>query len=146
MKPLEKLLKRSNVIIMYHYFLITDKGLNFKNFTNLNVSLSKEEASIDYDKIIWLNDFKKKERKILEKIENNLKIGWDLSKIPIFEKALMAISLYEIEKVIINKKEIDNAYEIINQAVKFSKKYFDFENYKYINKVLDIITKKEISS
>jgi transcription termination factor NusB len=145
MKPMEKLLKRSDIIIVYYYFLITDKGLNFKNFVNLNISLNKEELLIDHDKIIWLNDFKKKEKKILGKIENNLKSGWDLSKIPIFEKALMATSLYKIEKVIIDKKEINNAYEIINQAVEFSKKYFDFENYKYINKVLDVITKKETS-
>jgi transcription termination factor NusB len=145
MEPIEKLLKRSDIIIVYYYFLITDKGLNFKNFVNLNISLNKEELLIDHDKITWLNDFKKKEKKILGKIENNLKSGWDLSKIPIFEKALMAVSLYKIEKVIIDKKEINKAYKIINQAVEFSKNYFDFENYKYINKVLDVITKKETS-
>jgi transcription termination factor NusB len=34
---------------------------------------------------------------------------------------------------------------IINQAVEFSKKYLDFEKFKYINKILDIVAKEESS-
>lgn len=139
-----KLLKRHRVIELYHYFLTKDGAINFADFAVSTYPLDAEEEITSYHERTWIDDFRKQEFMILGKLEQNLKNGWSLSKIPAFEKALLATALYEIKQLPVGDKQ--DAFNIIDQAVHFSKKYFDFENYKYVNKILDIIVKEQFDT
>lgn len=136
-----KLLKRRKIIALYHYFLARDNAINFAELVNFNVPLSEEVAPA-VDDYKWISQFQLVEDTILTNLEQNLKSGWDLSKVPAFEKALLATALYEIRSLDTSKE----AFEVVNQAIHFSKKYFDFENYKYINKILDIIVTQQFAN
>ncbi|CAH1755695.1 7432_t:CDS:2 [Entrophospora sp. SA101] len=80
-----------------------------------------------------------KEKFLSEKINEKLKTGWEFSRLPPLEKAILTYASYEL----LVGKNIDLAKMIIDQTINFSKVYCEEEKYKYINKVLDLLTKEE---
>lgn len=74
-----------------------------------------------------------------EKISKNLKTGWDFSRFPPLEKAILTYAAYEL----LFGKNTDLAKMIIDQTINFSKVYLEEGKYKYINKVLDLLIKEE---
>ena len=69
-------------------------------------------------------------------IEENSK-NWDFSRIDILEKNILRFSTYSI----LHQKDIPVSV-IINEAVDISKKFCSDDSYKFINGILDEISKK----
>ncbi|WNE41557.1 MAG: Transcription antitermination protein NusB [Mycoplasmataceae bacterium] len=135
--------KRSRVLLVYHYFLLEENERDFDEFINLQLTLSENDDKFLND-LNWFKDFKSQKEDILEKINNNLKKDWSISRIPALEKSILANAIYEIKNSSFNNEK--SYFLIINKAIDFSKKYLDFEKFKYINKVLDIVLKEEIEN
>lgn len=135
--------KRSRVLLVYHYFLLEENEIDFEEFINSQLELNKNEDKFLND-INWLKNFKFQKKDILEKINNNLKKDWSISRIPVLEKSILASAIYEIKNSSFNN--VKSYFLIINKAIDFSKKYLDFEKFKYINKILDIVLKEEIEN
>lgn len=71
-------------------------------------------------------------------IQKHLKKGWTLERLSLMEKAILYVSIYELNDY---SKEI-----VVNQAVELAKKYCDEDTYKFINGVLaSLLTKKYLT-
>lgn len=136
-----KLLKRSKILILYRYFLLNQNDKEFDNFLELYLTFGENENKNSRD-LDWFNNFKIEKNKIINKIDSYLKEGWELERIPILEKAILATAVYEINSLKEEKKI--NFSSIIDQSVSFSKKYLENDKHKYINKILDEISKEKI--
>lgn len=123
--PVEK----QKIFLLYKYYLLSnDKWLEKEKIED-----EKQKA-----RITWFFNCLEKEKYLIEQIEKKLKTGWEFSRLPPLEKALLIFSSYEI----IFQKDVPIPL-LIDQAVIFSKKYLEEEKYKYINKALDLISKEK---
>ncbi|WNE41876.1 MAG: Transcription antitermination protein NusB [Mycoplasmataceae bacterium] len=136
-----KLLKRSKILILYRYFLLDENDKEFNIFLELYLNSGENENKNSKD-LEWFNDFKIEKNKIFNIINSNLKEGWKIERIPILEKAILSNAAYEINSFKEEKKI--NFFSIIEQSVSFSKKYLESDKHKYINKVLDEISKEKM--
>ena len=120
-------LDKRKIFLLYQYYLL---GI---------VQKTKEESKKEKERIIWLNKCLEKENFLSEKITKNLKIGWEFSYLPPLEKAILTYASYEL----LFGKNNDLVKMIISQTVNFSKVYLEENKYKYINRVLDLVSKEE---
>lgn len=119
-------LDKRKIFLLYHYYLLGD--------------IQKiEEGKNEKEKIIWFDKCLEKERLLVEKINEKLKVGWEFSHLPPLEKAILVYASYEL----LFGKNNDLVKMIISQTINFSKAYLEENKYKYINKVLDLIIKNK---
>ena len=67
-----------------------------------------------------------------------MKENWEFSSLPPLEKAILIFAGYEL----IFGSNAHYPKIIIDQVINFSKVYLEEKKYKYINKVLDLLSKK----
>jgi len=123
-------LDKRKIFLLYHYYLV-DKFFNNKRVDNLD---EKEQK-----RFFWFNDFLKDETYLREKIAKKLKVGWEFSRLPPLEKAILAYATYEI----FSAQDFNQVKMIIDQTINFSKVYLEEGKYRYINKVLDLLFKEK---
>lgn len=73
----------------------------------------------------------KKRHQYIKKVNSHLKGKWNFARLSHLEQAIFLVSIAEIDFKI-NSKAV-----AINEAVLLVKKYSDFDNYRYVNAVLD---------
>jgi transcription termination factor NusB len=124
-------LDKRKIFLLYQYYLL-DKSFNKnKSIDNLD---EKEQK-----RIFWFNGFLKDEAYLREKIAKKLKIGWEFSRLPPLEKAILTYAAYEL----LLAQDLNQVKMIIDQTINFSKAYLEEGKYKYINKVLDLLFKEK---
>ena len=123
----KSLFKKRNLTLLYTYFLSKENNEIEKFLIKPNFN------SINND---WFEKFKKNKIEIYEKINNNLSNDWTIERIPLIEKSILSISIYELNYL---KEEKREAIKLINKVVEFSKKYLDANKFKYIHAILDSI-------
>ena len=123
-------LDKRKIFLLYHYYLV-DKFFNNKRVDNLD---EKEQK-----RFFWLKDCLKNKDFLQEKIAKKLKTGWEFSRLPPLEKAILAYATYEI----FSAQDFNQVKMIIDQTINFSKVYLEENKYKYINKVLDLLFKEK---
>jgi len=122
-------LDKRKIFLLYHYYLLGE------------VQKTESENEKERERIIWLNQCLEKEKFLSEKITRKLKTGWEFSHLPPLERAILTYAAYEL----FFGKNTDLGKMIISQNISFSKAYLEENKYKYINKVLDLISKEEKS-
>ena len=120
-------LDKRKIFLLYHYYLLG------------KIAKVEDGNEKEKEKIIWLAKCLEKEKFLSEKINEKLKTGWEFSRLPPLEKAILTYASYEL----LVGKSIDLAKMIIDQTINFSKVYLEEGKYRYINKVLDLIIKEE---
>ena len=120
-------LDKRKIFLLYHYYLLG------------KIAKVEDGNEKEKEKIIWLAKCLEKEKFLSEKINEKLKTGWEFSRLPPLEKAILTYASYEL----LVGKSIDLAKMIIDQTINFSKVYLEEGKYRYINKVLDLITKEK---
>jgi len=118
-------LDKRKIFLLYRYYLLGE--------------VQKTESESEKERIIWLNQCLEKEKYLSEKITKKLKTGWEFSHLPPLERAILTYATYEL----FFGKNSDLGKMIISQAISFSKAYLEEDKYKYINKVLDLISKEK---
>jgi transcription termination factor NusB len=123
-------LDKRKIFLLYQCYLL-DNFFNNKSVDNLD---EKEQK-----RLFWFNNFLKDEAYLREKIAKKLKVGWEFSRLPPLEKAILTYAAYELLLV----QDLNQVKMIIDQAINFSKAYLEEGKYKYINKVLDLLFKEK---
>ena len=118
-------LDKRKIFLLYSYYLLG--------------KVQKTEKESEKERTIWLNQCLEKEKYLSEKITKKLKTGWEFSHLPPLERAILTYAAYEL----LFGKNIDLSKMIISQAISFSKAYLEEDKYKYINKVLDLVSKEK---
>ena len=123
-------LDKRKIFLLYQYYLL-DKSFNSnKSVKNLD---EKEQK-----RLFWFNNFLKEEVYLREKIAKKLKDGWEFSRLPPLEKAVLTYAVYEL----LLAQDLNQVKMIIDQTINFSKVYLEEGKYRYINKVLDLLFKE----
>jgi transcription termination factor NusB len=117
-------LDKRKIFLLYHYYLLS--------------RVQKSEGENEKERVVWFDKCLEKERLLSEKITKKLKIGWEFSRLPPLERAILIYAAYEM----LFGKNADLGKMIISQNINFSKAYLEGDKYKYINKVLDLIIKE----
>ena len=120
-------LDKRKIFLLYHYYLLG------------GIQKTEDENEKERERIIWLSQCLEKEKYLSEKITKKLKTGWEFSHLPPLERAILTYATYEL----FFGKNNDLDKMIISQAISFSKAYLEEDKYKYINKVLDLISKEK---
>ena len=125
--PTYFLIEKQKAFLLYKYYLLNSIDW-----------LEREEVENEKQKlrISWFLNCLEKEKYLVKQIEEKLKTGWKFSHLPPLEKALLIFASYEI----IFQKQVPVPL-LIDQVIIFSKKYLEEDKYKYINKVLDLLSK-----
>lgn len=123
-------LDKRKIFLLYHYYLLGE------------VKKTENESEKEKERVVWLNQCLEKEKFLSEKITKKLKTGWEFSNLPPLERAILTYATYEL----FFGKNIDLGKMIISQNISFSKAYLEGNKYKYINKILDLISKEENNS
>ena len=118
-------LDKRKIFLLYHYYLLG--------------RIQKKENDNE-ERVIWLNKCLEKENFLSKKINKKLKVGWEFSHLPPLERAILVYSGYEL---LFGENNNGLVKMIISQTINFSKAYLEENKYKYINKVLDLISKEE---
>ena len=124
-------LDKRKIFLLYQYYLL-DKPFN----TNKSV---KDLDEKEQKRLFWFNYFLKEETSLREKIAKKLKVGWEFSRLPPLEKAILTYAAYEL----LSAQDFNQVKMIIDQTVNFSKVYLEEGKYKYINKILDLLFKEK---
>ncbi|CFW92760.1 Putative transcription antitermination factor NusB [endosymbiont DhMRE of Dentiscutata heterogama] len=119
-------LDKRKIFLLYHYYLLG-------KVPKIVPENEKEKA-----RIVWLNDCLIQEKFLQEKITKKMKTGWAFFRSPPLERAILTYATYEL--LCGNKADLYKM--IIDQTVNFSKSYLGKDKYKYINKILDSISKE----
>lgn len=126
-KVRKKLIREKAVIAVYQYLLTNATDEEIENYLNNYYKPRMEEREVALCKALVFNTISRiDEYKPL--IQKYLKKGWTLERLSLMEKAILYVSIYELNDY---SKEI-----VVNQAVELAKKYCDEDTYKFINGVL----------
>lgn len=117
--------REKRIFLIYHFYLFNWSKEEFFDSALNDDFFSFNKENLEVIKKIFEN-LEETEKKISSKL-----INWEWNRIPPLEKAVLINGLSEIN-IFSNKKQI-----VISESIKFVKKYCKFENYKYINAVLD---------
>lgn len=117
--------------ILYQYFLDQENQANL----NTNLELEKENHTLPEHLINQVQDIVWYQSQLVSEIQKNLKESWHFKSLKPIEKSILLLASYEILHTDTQKAII------INEAVILAKQYCDNNAYKYINGVLDKITK-----
>ena len=115
------------IVLLYQYYLLG------------NIQKIEAENEKERERIIWFDKCLEKEKFLSEKITKKLKTGWEFSRLPSLERAILTYATYEL----LFGKNTDLGKMIIDQTINFSKVYLEEGKYRYINKVLDLIIKEK---
>ena len=115
------------IVLLYQYYLLG------------NIQKIEAENEKEGERIIWFDKCLEKEKFLSEKITKKLKTGWEFSRLPPLERAILTYATYEL----LFGKNANLSKMIIDQTINFSKVYLEEGKYRYINKVLDLIIKEE---
>lgn len=116
--------------VLYQYFLSGQSQQSFKQFL-----FEEEGKTLISEQCETLNKIIDYEYDLIELINVNLKEGWDFESLKPIEQAILILAVYEIVHTKTDKKII------INEAIIITKAYCPNDAYKYINGVLDKISK-----
>ena len=109
----------------------------------INIFLQEEEIT-DKEAIEYINDvikgIEKNEKDIEEKIEENIKEDWTLSRISKIDLTLLKLGIYEMLYSKLPYKVV------INEVVELAKNYGDDSSKAFVNGVLASIVKKHIET
>ena len=126
-KVRKKLIREKAVIAVYQYLLTNATEEEIENYLNNYYKNRMEAREVALCKTLVFNTISRiDEYKPL--IQKHLKKGWTLERLSLMEKAILYVSIYELNDY---SKEI-----VVNQAVELAKKYCDEDTYKFINGVL----------
>ena len=126
-KVRKKLIREKAVIAVYQYLLTNATDKEIENYLNNYYKPRMEDREVALCKTLVFNPISRiDEYKPL--IQKHLKKGWTLERLSLMEKAILYVSIYELNDY---SKEI-----VVNQAVELAKKYCDEDTYKFINGVL----------
>lgn len=92
-----------------------------------------EDFNLDAEQLKVFEYFLNNKSKIVDLINENTNKNWDCSRLNLVDQAVL-FETYSESKVLNTEKRI-----LIDQALITIKKYSDYDNYKYINAVLDKI-------
>ena len=120
-------LDKRKIFLLYQYYLLG------------KVQKTEEEDKKAKERIFWLAKCCEREKFLSEKIAKKLKIGWEFSRLPPLERAILIFAAYEL----LFGQNPNYPKMIIDQVINFSKVYLEAGKYKYINKVLDLLIKEE---
>ncbi|MCE8169411.1 MAG: hypothetical protein I3273_04805 [Candidatus Moeniiplasma glomeromycotorum] len=120
-------LDKRKIFLLYQYYLLG------------RIQEIEAESEKEKSRIIWFNKCCEKEKFLREKIAKKLKIGWEFSHLPPLERAILIYATYEL----LVRKNANLYRMIIDQTINFSKSYLENGKYKYINKILDLLSKEE---
>ena len=123
-------LDKRKIFLLYHYYLVD----NFFDHKSGECIDEKEQK-----RVLWLKDCLKDKDFLQEKIAKKLKTGWEFSRLPPLEKAILTYATYELFSV----QDFNQVKMLIDQTINFSKVYLEENKYKYINKVLDLLFKEK---
>ena len=119
-------LDKRKIFLLYHYYLLGEKP-------------QKIENGREKERVIWFANCLEGENFLIEKVAQKLKTAWEFSRLPPLERAILIYASYEL----LLGKDTYLGKMIIDQAINFSKVYLEDNKYKYINKVLDLVSKEE---
>lgn len=122
-------LDKRKIFLLYHYYLVD----NFFNNKSGEYIDEKEQK-----RFFWLKDCLKNKDFLQEKIAKKLKTGWEFSRLPPLEKAILTYATYEL----FSAQDFNQVKMLIDQTINFSKVYLEENKYKYINKILDLLFKE----
>lgn len=123
-------LDKRKIFLLYHYYLID----NFFNHKSGDYIDEKEQK-----RFFWFKDCLKSKDFLQEKIAKKLKTGWEFSRLPPLEKAILTYATYEL----FSAQDSNQVKMLIDQTINFSKVYLEENKYKYINKILDLLFKEK---
>lgn len=92
-----------------------------------------EDFNLDAEQLKVFEYFLNNKSKIIDLINENTNKNWDCSRLNLVDQAVL-FETYAESKVLNTNKHI-----LIDQALITIKKYSDYDNYKYINAILDKI-------
>ena len=92
-----------------------------------------EDFNLDAEQLKVFEYFLNNKSKIIDLINENTNKNWDCSRLNLVDQAVL-FETYSESKVLNTNKHI-----LIDQALITIKKYSDYDNYKYINAILDKI-------
>lgn len=126
-KVRKKLIREKAVIAVYQYLLTNATNEEIENYLNNYYKPRMDNREVALCKTLVFNTISCiEEYNVL--IQKQLKKGWNLERLSLMEKAILYVSIYELNEY---SKEI-----VVNQAVELAKKYCDEDAYKFINGVL----------
>lgn len=117
-------LDKKKIFTLYNFYSFFNPKMDFLN--------SEEDEYLRE----WSWSFLTRESNLREAVEKNLKTSWTFKRLLPLEKAILMYGAYELSQTPLSKKMI------IDQCINFSKSYLETDKHKYINKVLDLISKE----
>lgn len=126
-KPLTQWEKRVKLTKFFYTYLIK---------FNIGIDINKEaieDFNLDAEQLKVFEYFLNNKSKIIDLINENTNKNWDCSRLNLVDQAVL-FETYSESKVLNTNKHI-----LIDQALITIKKYSDYDNYKYINAILDKI-------
>ena len=120
-------LDKRKIFLLYQYYLLG------------KVQKVEEEDKKAKERVLWLANCCEEEKYLGEKITKKLKTGWDFSRLPPLERAILVYAAYEL----LFGKNANLGEMIIAQTINFSKAYLETGKHRYINKVLDLIKEEK---
>ncbi len=126
-KPLTQWEKRVKLTKFFYTYLI-----KFKIGIDINKE-AIEDFNLDAEQLKVFEYFLNNKSKIIDLINENTNKNWDCSRLNLVDQAVL-FETYSESKVLNTNKHI-----LIDQALITIKKYSDYDNYKYINAILDKI-------
>ncbi len=119
--------KRVKLTKFFYTYLI-----KFKIGIDINKE-AVEDFNLDAEQLKVFEYFLNNKSKIIDLINENTNKNWDCSRLNLVDQAVL-FETYAESKVLNTNKHI-----LIDQALITIKKYSDYDNYKYINAILDKI-------
>ena len=119
--------KRVKLTKFFYTYLI-----KFKIGIDINKE-AVEDFNLDAEQLKVFEYFLNNKSKIIDLINENTNKNWDCSRLNLVDQAVL-FETYSESKVLNTNKHI-----LIDQALITIKKYSDYDNYKYINAILDKI-------
>lgn len=92
-----------------------------------------EDFNLDAEQLKVFEYFLNNKSRIIDLINENTNKNWDCNRLNLVDQAVL-FETYSESKVLNTEKRI-----LIDQALITIKKYSDYDNYKYINAILDRI-------
>lgn len=126
-KPLTQWEKRVKLTKFFYTYLI-----KFQIGIDINKE-AIEDFNLDAEQLKVFEYFLNNKSKIIDLINENTNKNWDCSRLNLVDQAVL-FETYSESKVLNTNKHI-----LIDQALITIKKYSDYDNYKYINAILDKI-------
>lgn len=121
--------KRVKLTKFFYTYLIKSK---------IGIDINKEaiqDFNLDADQLRIFEYFLSNQQNLIDLINKNTNSNWDCSRLNLVDQAILFETISEYNTFHTEKSIL------IDQALITVKKYSDYENYKYLNAILDKILK-----